>query len=253
MNQLNVILTHGMWSTDQTLNPIRRAFESWGFTCHSPTLPFHENGGNARAVRNLSHRDYVEFLKAYVKNLNLLEPPILVGHSMGGLLTQLLAAQIPTRALVLFAPAAPAGINALAWSAIRSTSHATLQWKFWEKAQKHPTLASAQYALFNNLPLERQKELFKTLVWESGRVVFEAGFAMLDSSKATLVDFDKITVPVLILHGTDDRIIIVQGSRQVVQKYKNATLKEYAGSGHWFFEEPVAQQMFDDTRAWLST
>jgi dipeptidyl aminopeptidase/acylaminoacyl peptidase len=57
----------------------------------------------------------------------------------------------------------------------------------------------------------------------------------------------------LILHGTDDRIVIVQGSRQVVGKYKNATLKEYAGSGHWLFEEEVNQKIFEDTRGWLQS
>ena len=246
-----VILIHGMWSTGITLNAIRQAFESWGHTCHSPTLPFHEGGGNAEKVAKLSHRDYVEYLKTYVKGLNLTEPPILIGHSMGGLLAQLLAVQIPTRALVLFAPAAPAGVNALNLNSMKSMSHALLKWGFWEKAQIHPTLEAASFALFNNLPAARQQELFKLLVPESGRVVFEAGFAALDSSKATQVDFDKITSPVLMLHGTDDRIVIVGGSRQVVTKYKNATLKEYVGSGHWLFEESVNGKIFEDVRGWL--
>ena len=246
-----VVLVHGMWSTGSTLDPIRQALESWGYDCHSPTLPFHENGGNAERVARLSHRDYVEYLKSYIKTLGLLEPPILVGHSMGGLLAQLLATHIPTRALILFAPAAAAGINALNLNSMKSMSHALLKWRFWEKAQIHPTLEAANFALFNNLPATRQQELFNLLVPESGRAVFEAGFAALDSSKATRVDFDKITAPVLILHGTDDRIVIVQGSRPLVGKYRNATLKEYAGSGHWLFEESVNGKIFEDVRGWL--
>lgn len=251
MSQPHVIFIHGMWSTDQTLLPIRRIFEAWGFACHSPLLPCHGSKDNAAEVARLSHLDYVNFLKGYIAQLKLSEPPILVGHSLGGLLVQLVAAQIPTRALVLLAAAAPAGINALSISSIRSTLHASTKWKFWEKAHRPPTLAVAQYALFNNLPLKRQQELFDALVWESGRVLFEAGFAMLDSHHATRVDFAKIQVPMLLLHGTDDRIVIVQCSRQVVKKYPRATLKEYPGAGHWFFEEPVSKQVFADTRAWL--
>jgi pimeloyl-ACP methyl ester carboxylesterase len=248
-----VVLIHGMWSTGTTLEPIRKAFESRGFSCHSPTLPFHDNGGNAAQVGKLSHTDYVNFLETYVKNLNLPEPPILIGHSMGGLLAQLLAVRIPTRALILFAPAAAAGINGFALSSIRSLAHALFSWKFWDKAQIHPTLESAQYALFNNLPLERQQELFKLLVPESGRVLFEAGLGAKGEGKPTWVDFEKITSPILIQHGTDDRIVIVQGSRQVVGKYKNATLKEYEGSGHWLFEEEVNQKIFEDARGWLKS
>lgn len=240
-----VVLIHGMWSTGSTLAPIRAALETAGYTCHSPTLPHHENGGDAAKVATMSHLDYVAFLEQYVKDLRLLEPPILLGHSMGGLLAQLLATRVKARALVLFAPAAPAGINALNFNSIRATSHALLQWRFWEKAHKHPTLESAGFALFNGLPLERQKELFALLVPESGKALFEAGFAMLDKQKATAPDFAKIDAPVLVLHGTADHIVIVEGSRQLMGKYKDFELKEYVGSGHWLFEEktPILEDM----------
>jgi pimeloyl-ACP methyl ester carboxylesterase len=246
-----IVLIHGMWSTGSTLAPIRAALEGAEYTCHSPTLPHHEKGGNATAVATMSHLDYVAFLENFVHGLNLPEPPIFVGHSMGGLLAQLLAVRIAPKALVLFAPAAPAGINALNFNSIRATSHALLTWKFWQKSQKHPSLESAQFALFNGLPLERQKVLYDLLVPESGKALFEAGFAMLDKQKATHVDFSRIQVPVLMLHGTDDHIVIVEGSRQLLAKYKNIELKEYVGSGHWLFEESTP--ILEDTMAWLET
>ncbi len=244
-----IILIHGMWSTGKTLEPIQKVLEAAGYTCYAPTLPHHANGGNAQAVATLSHRDYVAFLEQYVKNLNLETAPVLLGHSMGGLLAQLLAVRVVARALVLFAPAAPSGINALNLNSIRSTLHATLTWKFWEKAQKHPTLESAQFALFNGLALERQKELFAALVPESGKALFEAGFAMLDQSKATWVDYEKISCPMLILHGTDDHIVVVEGSRKLVQKHSRIELKEYLGSGHWLFEENTS--ILEDMKNWL--
>jgi pimeloyl-ACP methyl ester carboxylesterase len=247
--KLPVVLIHGMWSTGNTLAPIHAALETAGYVCYSPTLPHHENGGNAATVARMSHLDYVGFLENFVRGLDLTAPPIVVGHSMGGLLAQLLAVRIAPKALVLFAPAAPSGINALNLNSIRATSHALLTWRFWEKAQKHPTFASAQFALFNGLPLERQKVLYDLLVPESGKALFEAGFAMLDKQKATRVDFSKIQAPVLILHGTADRIVIVEGSRQLLPKHKNIELKEYVGSGHWLFEESTP--ILKDMLAWL--
>jgi pimeloyl-ACP methyl ester carboxylesterase len=245
------VLFHGMWSTDRTLLPIRQQFEAWGFACHSPVLPFHENGGDAAKVATQSHLDYAAFLRTYISSLNLPDPPILVGHSMGGLLAQLVGASIPSQALVLFAPAAPAGINGLAWSSIRSTLHVTLRWGFWNKSQIFPSQESANYALFNGLPSQRQQELFKSLVPESGRALFEAGFAFLDSKHATRVEYARITAPVLILQGGDDRIVIPSAARQLVTKYADATLKIYPPSGHWLFEGTDSPTIFKDVQEWL--
>ncbi len=244
-----IIFIHGMWSTGATLEPIQKVLEMAGYTCYAPTLPFHENGGHAQAVARQSHHDYVTFIIQYIQNLKLETAPVLIGHSMGGLLAQLVAVKIQPRAVVLFAPAAAAGINGFAISSVRSLSHALFSWKFWEKSQIHPSLERAQYALFNNLPLNRQKELFALLVPESGKVVFEAGFGATGKGKPTWVDFAKITAPILVLHGTDDRIVIVQGSRQLVKKYSSIELKEYIGSGHWLFEEKIP--VLEDMKNWL--
>jgi hypothetical protein len=48
----SVVLIHGMWSTGTTLEPIRKAFESWGFSCHSPRCPFMKTAGMPRKSPN---------------------------------------------------------------------------------------------------------------------------------------------------------------------------------------------------------
>jgi pimeloyl-ACP methyl ester carboxylesterase len=240
-----------MWSNARTLEPVRQHLESWGHACHSAQLPFH-NPGEAVGVARLSHTDYVDYLERYVSSLGLNEPPILVGHSMGGLLAQLLAVRIQPRALILFAPAAPAGIRILAPSALRSVWHVLTTWHFWEKPHTYPTLESAQYALFNGLPLERQRQLYADLVPESGRVLLEALLGKTGDGQPTHVDFARLPMPVLILQGAEDRIVVAGGARQLRQRYRDATLKVYDGAGHWFFEdETVTRAVYSDLENWL--
>jgi pimeloyl-ACP methyl ester carboxylesterase len=247
-----VVLMHGMWSTGETLSPIQRRFESWGYPCLAPTLPHHANGGDANAVGNLSHQDYVGAHLATIASQRWSQPPILVGHSMGGLLAQLVAAQTPARALVLFAPGLSAGKVLLTPSAVRSTIHITRRPLWWKRAHIHPTQVSANRALFTNLPVSRQQELFRSLVPESGRAIFEAGFWFLDRRKATRIDFANLSMPIIILHGNHDAIVAHAGSVWLQRKYANVTLKSYTTAGHWLFEEPGTEDViFADLKHWL--
>jgi pimeloyl-ACP methyl ester carboxylesterase len=246
-----VVLIHGMWSTDQTLTAIHAQLESWGYVCHSPLLPHHANGGDAVRVATMSHLDYVAFLKDYIATLNLAQPPILVGHSMGGLLVQMLAAQIPVAAAVLWAPAVPAGINGFSLNAVKSTSH-FLKWGFWKRATMYPTQEKANFALFNRLPAAQQQTLFRQLVPESGRALLEVGFWWADSRKATRVDTARVTCPMLILTGDDDHITILDAIAQLPKKYPQAQLNVYKTHGHWLFDEPGSEIIYADMKKWLT-
>ena len=69
------------------------------------------------------------------------EPAVLVGHSLGGLLAQMLAARHPVRALVLLAPAAPAGILP---STPEETQAAAEKARLEEAAQQEAARAEAE-------------------------------------------------------------------------------------------------------------
>jgi len=64
----------------------------------------------AEKIASLSLRDYADDLVSLVNSLD--SPPLLVGHSMGGLLAQLVAARTRHTGLVAACPAPAAGINA---------------------------------------------------------------------------------------------------------------------------------------------
>lgn len=92
MNELApVVLIHGMWSTPDTLVELRNIFESKGYEVYSPRLPFHfpieeMTSKNIAALKGCGMEEYVNEISVLVSSLD--RPPIVVGHSMGGVLAQ---------------------------------------------------------------------------------------------------------------------------------------------------------------------
>ncbi len=249
----HVVLIHGMWSTDETLRPVTRPLEALGFHCVVPILPHHENGGDSAGVGPMSLKDYLSFLEQFIAGQYFESPPLLLGHSMGGLLAQMLATRVPCTGLVLLAPAvAPGGVPTVSLSQLKFFFPTTIRPFWWKRSHRPTSFKACQTALFNNLGVDRQRELFDSLVPESGRVLFECSFPQLDRAKAGAHDYNAVKVPVAIFHGTSDGVVPVGGSRKLKIKYANVQLHEYAGAGHWFFEEPnTSTALYEDLNRWL--
>src|SRR3569833_3293725 len=103
-----VVMIHGAFCGPWSLLCLGEKFREAGHAVTSPCLRFHDGGKPPAALGTTSLLDYVADLEEDIAALKT--PPILVGHSMGGLLAQMLAARIKTRALVLLAPSAPWGV-----------------------------------------------------------------------------------------------------------------------------------------------
>lgn len=65
----------------------------------------------------------------------------------------------------------------------------------------------------------------------------------------------KINAPVLIMHGTTDRLSDPAGSKMLYDKVgsQDKTLKLYDGLFHEIFNEPEHKQVFSDMESWLET
>ena len=115
-----VYLIHGMWSTPDTMEDLRKAFASQGHEVHVPRLPLHLPKNQLtpalrKQLARLGIEDYVGGLLDDIFRVMKDKPkqkPILVGHSMGGLLAQLVAGGIECETLTILTCAATAGIIA---------------------------------------------------------------------------------------------------------------------------------------------
>src|SRR5260370_1287287 len=83
------------------------------------------------------------------------EPPILIGHSFGGLFVQLLLDQGVGVAGVAIDSAPPKGVLTLEWSALKSNAPVLFKWMGWERIA-HLTFSEFQYAFVHTLPEPEQ-------------------------------------------------------------------------------------------------
>lgn len=247
-----IVMIHGMWGGAWYWENYAEYFEKKGYHCIRPTLRFHDMEPNKVPNPQLgttSLLDYAEDLEKEIRKLDT--TPILMGHSMGGLLTQILGSRGLAKVLVLLTPASPHGIMALTPSVIRSFWSALTKWGFWRKPHRQ-TFNEAVYSMLHLLPGEEQKETFDKFVYESGLAACEIGFWLFDSKRASKVDESKVTCPVLVVAGTEDRITPASVVRKVAQKYKAvSTYKEFANHAHWVIMEPGWEEIAEYILDWL--
>jgi len=248
-----IVMIHGMWGGGWNWENYQKFFEGKGYHCLTPTLRFHDVDPKAPPHPQLgttSLLDYAEDLEKEIGKLDTL--PILMGHSMGGLLAQILGSRGLAKALVLLAPASPHGIMALKPSVIRSFWSGLTKWGFWRKPMRQ-TFAEAVYSTMHLLTAEEQKRLFDRYVYESGRAAYEIGFWFLDRKGAAKVDASRVTCPVLVIAGAQDRISPASVTRKVAEKYKAvSTYRELPNHAHWLIVEPSWQEITEYISDWLN-
>lgn len=248
-----IVMIHGMWGGVWCWDNFKPYLENKGYRCITPILRYHdmnpEDNPDPR-LGTVSLLDYANDLEEQIRKLD--GPVILMGHSMGGLLTQILASRDQAEAAILLAPAAPYGIMVLKPSVIRSFWSTLTTWNFWKKPGRQ-TFEEAAYSTLGVLSTDVKKKEYDKLVYESGRVVLEQGFWLLDSKKASKVDESKVTCPVLIIAGSEDKITPASVVRKIADKYQEvAVYKEFAHHGHAILAEPGWEEIAEHTSVWLN-
>ncbi|HEY9258521.1 alpha/beta hydrolase [Chitinophaga sp.] len=200
------------WDTWKTF------FEQRGYTTHAPAWPFKEappavlrsrhpdpDIASLRLVQVMDH--YADFIK------KLPEKPILIGHSFGGLLTQLLVNRDLAAAGAVIHSVPPQGIIPLSFSFFKAT------WGplgFFTDVKKSflMSLEQWQYAFTNGMPLEEQKAAYEANCIPESKQLSRDGL-----SSAAKIDFKKPHAPLLFVAGDNDNIMPQSVNRANFGKY----------------------------------
>jgi pimeloyl-ACP methyl ester carboxylesterase len=237
-----LLFLHGMWGGAWMWEPCMQVFAARGWRCHALNLRGHHGSRPVRDIGRVSIHEYVADARAVAEALGC---PVVVGHSMGGLLAQKLAELLDPPAAVAVTPAAPRGVLALntlelAWTALRHL-HEILG-----RRPLTPTFAEAEALLLDHLPEAERRAVYERMVPESGRMTFDIALLGLP------VDPRRVRCPMLVVAGADDRITPAKMVRRVARRY-DATLREYPGHAHMLLMEPGWERIAGDIAGWIET
>jgi pimeloyl-ACP methyl ester carboxylesterase len=247
-----VLMIHGMCCTGQVWTQFRSLFESRGVKVYTPTLrPEIRVGMRARpprTLRDLTLADYVSDLEQEIDQIEQETgmKPAVIGHSMGGLLGQALAARGRVSAGVFISPAAPAGIRTLQtylfWSGF-----ALAHRMGWTPPVIRADRRTLDRMVLNALPSSERAAVLEAMVYESGRVF--ADFARFP------IDEAQVKVPVLVVAAGRDRLVPAALVRLTGRKYAagGGEFREYPNHGHWLYSEPGWETPANDIFDWLTT
>lgn len=244
-----VVMIHGAFCGPWSLDGLKAKFEAAGYAVTAPCLRFHDGNRAPVALGTTGLADYAADLAEEIAALN--SPPILVGHSMGGLLAQMLASRMEIRALVLLAPSAPWGVPPTTLFEIGAAHAMHLQPGYWNSVLEPNRDVALAHSL-ERLPRDMRDDVFGRFVPESGRATFEVMNWGLDLNHASEVKADAVRCPILCLTGSEDRINPPSTVERVAALYGDrATAEVLDGMGHWLIGEPGWEKLADRALTWL--
>ena len=243
-------MIHGAFCGPWVFDAFRKPFEAVGFAVHAPALRHHSKGTRpSRALGMTGLLDYASDLEKYIDRLD--EAPVLLGHSLGGLLAQMLAARGRASALVLLAPSAPWGVLPSTLLEVASAHTLLLGGDFWNQSLKPEYWVAAANSLDHLPPMERRK-VFAQFVPESGRATFEAMHWGWDARRAAHVKARDVTCPILCLVGEHDKINPPSTVRRIAERYEGRTqFHELSRHSHWLVGEPGWEKIAGRILRWL--
>jgi pimeloyl-ACP methyl ester carboxylesterase len=231
-----LLFVHGYFGRAIAFEPMMEWFARRGHYCCAPDLRGHGDSMPDCALGNVSVHDYAADIADVARELN---NPIIVGHSMGGLIAQLVAAEHCVRAAVLLAPAPPRGISVL------SLKLALAQVRYMPAILTSrivkPGRADLRALVVNRVPEKEREVILDMLVPDSGR----AGREM--SVLGVPVARERIRAPMLVIGGDDDLFIPLSRVRRVAERY-GARLRVAPGRGHMLILEPG----YEELCCWMS-
>jgi pimeloyl-ACP methyl ester carboxylesterase len=255
-----IVFIHGAWLTSLSWENFIGYFEQRGYICLAPEWPYRD-----KPIEDLRKNTPSELADVGVQELTdhyegivaaLQEPPILIGHSFGGLIVQQLLDRGLGSAGIALDAVAPEGVLAVDWTVLKANSSVLFRWMNWDKVLTM-TYPEFQYAFVNTLPEAQQKTFYdRYVVPETGRLFFQAAFAQLDPHHALHVNFaNTARAPLLLTAGELDHLVPAHVVKSNYEHYQRSTARtdfhEFAGRAHLLIAQDGWEEVADVAASWL--
>jgi alpha-beta hydrolase superfamily lysophospholipase len=239
-DRIPLLLIHGAWLSARSWESFAEYFESRGFAVSAPEWP--RKQGDVEELRQstdeLEGLGITEIVDHYEAEIRALEtPPVLIGHSFGGLFVELLLDRGLGRAGVAMSPAPPKGILVLPFSSLKAASPALAHPSRWHGVVPL-TLEEFTYGFVNTFaPDDASAAYERFAVPETGQIFYEAGFANFHLHPPTEVRFKSDDrAPLLIVGAEKDQTVPASLAKKQFEKYERSAARtdyvEFPGRPH---------------------
>lgn len=257
--QIPLMLIHGAWLSARSWENYADHFEKRGFAVTAPEWPrkvgdVEEIRETSDAAAGLGVNEIVDHYAALIGELD--QPPILIGHSYGGLFVELLLDRGLGRAGVALSPAPAKGILVLPFSTLKAASPALAHPSKWHGVVPL-TLEEFTYAFVNTFTPEDAAAAYERYaVPETGQIFYEAGFANFHLHPPTEVHFKSPDrAPLLIVGAAEDHTVPASLSKAAYKRYEKSTAKtdyiEFEGRPHLHMAAPDWEEVAEAIDVWL--
>ncbi|GGH02884.1 alpha/beta hydrolase [Mucilaginibacter phyllosphaerae] len=247
-----ILFIHGMFQNPKSWDNWVDYFTRIGYNCIAPAWPRHE--GEPEDLRKYPPEKLGDLhLKKVIKNIEALitvqdEPPILIGHSVGGLIVQLMVAKGMADSGVAISSVAPNGMLAFDWGFMKNS--ALIANPFKGNEPFFTDLETFHAAFCNTMSLEEAKLAFEETATHDSRNILRD--CMGEEGQ---IDTALPHAPLLFIGAEKDEIIPAELCERNAKAYTDdksiADYKEFAGRTHWICGQDGWQKVAAYISKWL--
>ena len=258
MAKKKIVFIHGLWIHASSWQPWMDFFNQHGYETLNPAWPgdsatVAESGANPQGIAN---RGVTEITDSYAKLIATLpEPPIVIGHSFGGLIAQIILSKGIAAAGVAIDPAPIKGVWQLPFSALKA-SFPVLGNPFNLKRAISLTFNQFKYGFANAVPEHEAKELYDYwTIPAPGRPLFQAATATFAGTETKVNTANITRGPLLITGGGKDHIAPPILGKASLNKYSKSVItdfKLFEGRGHSLIVDSGWKEVAEFILAWLN-
>ena len=253
-----IVLIHGFWVTPRSWENWKARYEERGFRVLTPTYPGFEGevealNADPTPITEVTIAQIVDHLAGVIGQLD--RQTILIGHSAGGAITQILLDRGYGAVGVALNSAPTEGVRVLPLSQLKSTFVA-----FKNPANRHRAVPLTheqwQYAFTNTFSDEESRALYERYaIPASGGILWSSVLAnFMPGPQDAAVDYrNDARPPLLFISGGEDHIMPPSVQRSNAKHYKGNTvteIREYPGYAHLLPAQEGWEEIADYALEW---
>jgi pimeloyl-ACP methyl ester carboxylesterase len=255
-----IVLINGLWLTALSWEHWVKHYTGRGFRVIARSWPGMEGSiegirQDPSAITQLGVSEIVNHYEHIIRELDA--PPIIMGHSFGGLITEILLDRGLGAAGVAIDPAPVKGILVLPFASIKSAFPA-LKNPFEQHRAVALTLEQFHYAFTNHLTEEESAPIFERYaVPGPNHVLFQASLANFNPHAATTVNFhNDDRAPLLLISGGNDHVVPASVTRANFELFKKSRAvteyREFPDRTHWTIGQDGWEKVADYALDWAT-